>query len=43
MDVLEIIAVDGFAWYRVTYRVDGIAIEGWIQASRVREITPCVG
>jgi tetratricopeptide (TPR) repeat protein len=40
MDVLEIAAVDGFAWYRVQYFVDGLPVTGWVQASRTREFGP---
>lgn len=40
MNVLEIRSVDGFAWYRVEYEVDGIPVTGWVQASRVREFGP---
>ncbi|MFQ3535675.1 MAG: hypothetical protein SNJ58_07345 [Aggregatilineales bacterium] len=40
MNVLEIRSVDGFAWYRVEYTVDGIPVTGWVQASRVREFGP---
>ncbi|MDW8298663.1 MAG: hypothetical protein RML95_04940 [Anaerolineae bacterium] len=40
MNVLEIRSVDGFAWYRVEYQIDGIPVTGWVQASRVREFGP---
>ncbi len=40
MNVLEIRSVDGFAWYRVEYQVDGIPVMGWVQASRTREFGP---
>lgn len=40
MNVLEIRSVDGFAWYRVEYEIDGIPVTGWVQASRVREFGP---
>jgi tetratricopeptide (TPR) repeat protein len=40
MNVLEIRSVDGFAWYRVEYTIDGIPVMGWVQASRVREFGP---
>ncbi len=40
MNVLQIQSVDGFAWYRVEYTVDGILVSGWVQASRVRDFGP---